>query len=194
MMSIVRAFAAIELTPETKNFIYTIASSLDLPNFKKVEKENIHLTIKFYGNIQLKKLKIIAEETGKSLKGFKAFRFEIGEPGFFPSVYRARVFWFGIKEGVEELKKIYNIIESVSVRLGVEPELREFTPHITAGRFRKPFNMKSKLSSLKNLEKDKYKVEVDSLVFFESKLTPSGPIYTKLFTVNFPEGGVSYHR
>jgi 2'-5' RNA ligase len=192
-MSIVRAFCAIELTPEVKDYIFRTVSMLNLSNFKKVERENIHLTVRFYGNIKLETLKEIAEEAGRRLKNFQAFDIAIGDPGFFPKTDRARVFWFGIDEGTQELRKLYEIVESASSRFGVEPEPREFTPHITAGRFRSPYNMSAKLADLNNLEKVRYKVKVDSLVFFESRLTPAGPIYTKLYTVSLPAGEVIYH-
>lgn len=193
MVEKIRAFAAVEVGKEIQEYVYEAARRINLPGVKAVEKHNIHLTVKFLGSVSFDVLKDIVLDVSKSLKGVEPFTLTTGKAGCFPSERQARVFWFSVEEGSTELKEIFEKVEKVCRLHGIPSENREFHPHITALRLKKPANLSSFVEEINKSYNIKHKVKVDSIVFFKSTLTPKGPIYTKLFTLHLPDGRIEEH-
>jgi 2'-5' RNA ligase len=147
-----------------------------------VEKENLHITLKFFGETD--KLAPIKEKLGELEEEFAPFGVSLKGIGAFPSTQRAMVLWVGIEEGQSKLKELYSSIENKITCLGFEKEDRGFSPHITFGRVKK-----GKYSLPENLDFSFGSFPVNEITLFKSTLTPKGPIYEIISEV--PLGGKS---
>jgi len=186
----IRAFIAIELNNETQNSLAKIQSELKTSGavVKWVEPKNIHLTLKFLGDIDTDlaaKIKIILEDLAKNHQKFSA---TINELGAFPNTGSPRVIWVGINAGKQNLISIATELENNLPKLGIPKEERDFAPHLTLGRVKGPIN-RFKLSELLNKNKNISDLNfiADRITLFKSTLTPQGPIYEVITEVILKE-------
>ena len=148
-------------------------------DLKLVEPKNIHITIRFLGNISPG----IVEKIFKAMENvnFKPFTVEIRGLGAFPSLRFPRVVWAGIKRGEEELKGIFEQLEPQLRKLGFQPDPKGFSPHITIARVKTGRNKAELAKTLKELAEKEFGVMIAKcLRLKKSTLTPRGPIYTTL--------------
>ena len=148
-------------------------------DIKFVEPENIHLTLKFLGEIEPS----LVEQTSQIVKetSFQPFSAKLEGVGVFPNLRRPRVVWAGITDGVSQLAEIWKNVDTKLSRLGFERERRGFSPHITIGRVRSGKNrdrLAEEISSLRDYVFGD--LQVKRIVLKKSVLTPKGPIYTTL--------------
>ena len=191
-----RAFIAIELDQNIKEKISAIQKKLKQTeaDVKWVKPENIHLTLKFLGDIDEKKAEKI-KNILKNLAGDRqTFDMAISELGAFPKLRFPRVIWIGIKEGADDALKITSILDDKLVSIGFAKEKRGFSAHITIGRVRSNKNRLRLIEAVNKfnetnqkeftpLEKDfltEFTQTVKNITLFKSTLTPQGPIYEAL--------------
>lgn len=182
-----RAFVAIELSDEIKGCLSQAQSHLKYSgaDVKWVEKENIHLTLKFLGDITEDK----AKKVGTMLEGIassaKPFELTLKDIGAFPKTDSPRVIWAGLDKGAKESTDIAKRTDEELLKIGFEPEARPFAAHITIGRVRSPKNkeaLKEKILSVpKSWLSDSSSQRISSIALFQSTLTPDGPVYTKIY-------------
>ena len=154
-------------------------------DLKLVEPENIHLTLKFLGEIDEKMVDEIAGVMEKSVKEVSPFRIKLRGVGVFPSMDYMRVVWIGI-ENAEKLGIIVGRLENDLSNLGFKKEKRRFSPHMTIGRVKSPRNKEILQNFLKeNREKDFGELEVKCIRLKKSVLTPKGPEYSTVKEVPF---------
>jgi 2'-5' RNA ligase len=148
-------------------------------DLKLVETENIHMTIRFLGDITPDIVEKIFVEMQKI--SFKPFPVQLTGLGVFPNLNYPRVLWAGIAQGATQLQSIFTQIEPRLQALGFPPEHNAFSPHLTIARIRSPHN-KTQLATLvtKNTQYDFGSVEAKCFRLKRSELTPRGPIYTTL--------------
>ena len=181
-----RAFIAIELSPEIKDSLDQVQSHLKYSgaNVKWVSPGDIHLTLKFIGDITeeiCEKIRLALNKIGSS---FKPFEIGIKGVGAFPNVNYPRVIWVGLDMGTVETKALSEKICEELLKLGFQKEPRPFAPHLTIGRVRSPENkdiLKEKLISAQLPITKTH--SVSSIVLFQSTLSTKGPVYTKLHEV-----------
>lgn len=148
-------------------------------DLKLVSTQNVHLTIRFLGDISLPMVDAIYEEM-KNIQ-FSPFRIEIRGLGAFPKLNYPRVIWAGIKKGSNELEDIFAQLENRLKDLGFKKDNKGFSPHLTLARVRTGRN-KARLADL-IMELDDYEfgiINAECLKLKKSDLTPRGPIYTNL--------------
>ena len=148
-------------------------------DFKFVEPENIHLTLKFLGEIEPS----LVEQVTRVVEGisFQPFTAKIEHVGVFPNLRRPRVVWAGITEGSSQLEEIWSEIDGKLSVLGFEREMRRFSPHITIGRVRSGRNRDKLVHEISSLSDYVFgDLHVDRVVLKKSVLTPRGPVYTTL--------------
>ena len=173
-----RLFIAVDLDNNLKEKIYNIVEKLKTTdcNIKWVEKENLHLTLKFIGETPEEKIETIKKSIQKAIDGIKKFKLSISGFGFFPNMKFPRVLWLGVKEGENQLK-------TIAERLN--PSEKNFSCHLTIGRFKSTKNLEKLTDLLEKLQLDFVgETEVSQVVLFRSELTKSGPIYTPLEKFN----------
>ena len=178
----VRCFVAIECdNPDVMKGIKQVQTALESTgaNLKKVETENIHLTLKFLGEITQPKV----DEVTQVVQGisFTPFSFKVEEVGVFPNMRRPATIWAGITEGVSEIVLVFEELDGKLSKLGFERERRKFHPHLTIGRVRTGKNREQLVEELLRSNDQVFgEIHVDRIVLKKSVLTPRGPIYTTL--------------
>jgi 2'-5' RNA ligase len=179
-----RIFAAIKVHPSEAlvSLIYKLKHALRNENIKWVETDNIHVTLKFFGETEDHKIPEITHQLTQVAIRHSAFKLKIKGTGIFGSAYQPRVIWFGINESKELQKLASDVLNSMDT-LGWERDRQNFVPHLTAARI-KYIDNKAKLKELvdgnKGLEIQEEKVE--EFYLYESILRPQGPIYSILET------------
>lgn len=189
-----RTFIAIDLSNETKEKLKLIQAELKRSDadVKWVDPENIHLTLKFLGEITEEQAGRIKETLNKIASNLKPFEITLSGIGAFPKLDYPRVIWVGIEKGKKETEEIAKRTEDELEKLGIEKEERAFTAHLTIGRVRSGRNkdaLKDRVNSL-NLQPTTYHLlptNVNAIYLYQSTLTPKGPTYTPLHTAAFQE-------
>jgi len=148
-------------------------------DLKPVEPKNIHITLRFLGNVTMSTVERIFEEMKRVQ--FVAFDAKIRGVGAFPDLRYPRVVWAGITEGAEQLRSIFSQLEPGLRRLGFASDPKGFSPHLTIARVRSGRN-KAQLAEFisKNEDYDFGVVRAACLRLKRSDLTPRGPIYSTL--------------
>lgn len=185
-----RVFIAIEIDKVIKNDLAALQKDMigkvDIKkgDAKWVDPEDMHLTLKFLGEIKDQQLVEVCKITEQVAASHECFDIEIGGVGSFGG-QSARVIWVGAGQDNENLLKLQDDLETQLAFAGWPEENRKFEGHLTLCRI-KNFNAGIKLAQLakeyKNYSLDV--VQVDSVCIFQSELTPQGPVYTLLGKYN----------
>lgn len=174
----VRAFLAIELENDLKNKISEVQDDFRKTdaNINYVSMENIHLTLKFFGEIDLDGLDKISEKINGVIDNYDPFNIEIGGCGAFPNKEHIRVLHFGIKDN-KILNKLHDELDAEFESIGIDKD-KKFSTHITFGRMKSKRNkeaVQEKINEYEDYEIGSMDVKKISLI--KSTLTPKGPIY-----------------
>jgi 2'-5' RNA ligase len=146
-------------------------------DLKQVKPQNIHLTIRFLGDISLSMVDAIYEEMKQI--SFHPFDITLRGLGAFPRLSRPRVVWVGIKKGINELVNIFEQLEPRLRGLGFKPDTKGFSPHMTIARVRSSKNIVQLGKVVRELENRNFGIiRAECLRLKKSVLTPRGPIYT----------------
>lgn len=148
-------------------------------SIKLVEVENIHITLKFLGDIEDHQV----GEVSRVIRdiSFEPFEFTVEGVGVFPNMKRPKTIWAGISSGVSELANLFNVVNGGLMKLGFEKDKRRFHPHLTIARVRGGQNRDSLVDALLGFEEMEFgKVQVDRIYLKKSVLTPRGPIHSTL--------------
>jgi 2'-5' RNA ligase len=143
--------------------------------------EKLHLTLKFLGDVtneRLEKLKGAVEQAA-SLAG--PFDLRTGKTGVFPSIRKARVLWLGLEDAGGELQRLHRILETECEKAGFARETRDFKPHLTIARLREPGKSAGLAGAHLRAQIGPVEFEVPEIVIYESRLAPTGSIYTPVF-------------
>ena len=147
---------------------------------KWVTAKNIHLTIKFFGEVDDEKLPEICEIAEEVASSYKSFKLAIESVGHFGGKI-ATVLWVSSGEGTEELLQLQKDLEDRLAEAGWPAEEREFSGHLTLARIRNPkagFKIAQLAEQYKNSKVGV--LSVNSICIYKSQLTPEGPVYTLL--------------
>ncbi len=155
-----------------------------ISNAKLVDPENMHITLKFLGEIQESQVSEIGKELEKIGSEFGSFKVRFKGMGCFPSLKYIRVVWIGIEEGTKEVLGIQSRIDDELKSYGFKKE-KKYHPHFTIARI-KDFKGKKELVSLienkKGIEVGEFQVK--EINFKKSTLTRKGPVYEDLLNIS----------
>jgi 2'-5' RNA ligase len=187
-MSVIRAFIAIDLPLEIHQRLDEVISGfkkqLDGVPVRWVPANNIHLTLKFLGDVSLANLEILTEMLKTESAGHHPFEISVGGSGAFPNSHRPRVVWVGV-EAPPELAAVQNGIVNAMDRLGYHSEDRSFSPHLTLGRVSRNASPQDMRAISKALETTRVgflgAACVQEICLFRSDLRPTGAVYTQIF-------------
>ena len=172
-----RLFVAIEIPENIKDYMVRIQKRIDhnLAKIRLVNKESMHLTLKFLGEVQPSQVENIKLNLKKIKIG--SFLTHLDSIGFFPDESYIRVMWMGLKpeDKIIELQK--EIDEKLSNLFEKE---KKFKPHLTLARVKFIENKKVFIEQLKKIEVDKKNFEIRNFKLIKSTLSPKGPIYEDL--------------
>jgi len=178
-----RVFLGIDIPNELKQKIIYVQNRFSDFDIKFVEPENLHFNLKFFGDVEEKKVEKLKEVLEKICKQFEPFVINISGLGTFPSKNYIRVIWLGVKEGYQTFLSLSQTINNAIETLGFGKENR-FVPHLTLGRVRSGRNKNELLVMIRKFEDIEIgKMKVDEIKLFQSKLSPSGPVYKEVFKI-----------
>ena len=175
----IRTFVAIKIKPKVEflEFHDQFKSLLRNEKIKWVGKDNFHLTLRFLGNTSQEQVRELDLGLAQIAEKLNSFNLSINGLGNFKSKGQPRVFFAKLDEA-EQLQKLADEIESLAVSLGFEAEHKIFRPHLTLARIK---HIQDKQQFYKIIEEysERYFqiIEVKEFVFYQSVLTPDGPIY-----------------
>ena len=179
----IRCFIAIELAREHKIDIDHYVSNLKniSPSVRWINLTNIHITLKFLGDIEQRILGEVISSLKLISEVFKPFTISIAGSGVFPGMKNPRVVWLGIKPDKDNrLITIYEWIENKLEQIGFAKEQRKFSPHLTIGRIKNPHHMGNLYDYMRDKPFPEKKLLVNEIILMQSVLKPSGAEYTIL--------------
>jgi RNA 2',3'-cyclic 3'-phosphodiesterase len=179
----IRAFLALELPETLRAGLAQVQDELkrSRADVRWVGPGNIHLTLKFFGNVPDDEIEALARAARDAAAETAPLQLQVTNAGAFPSVNAPRVVWLGLGGDVVPLTQLFYRLEKAYATMGYPPEGRAFNPHLTLGRVKSPAN---RVRLAKMLEKlppvDWPPFEVKELILFQSVLSPQGSKYTPL--------------
>lgn len=193
-MSVIRAFIAINISPEIGQMLETILRELQqelkgIP-VRWVPVKNIHITLKFLGDVSVSNLDVLKKIFSGEAAAHRPFEISAGGLGAFPSIKRPRVIWVDV-QAPAELTALQRAIDHETARLGYPREDRPFSPHLTIGRVSRNTNADElrRLSAALTNAKTSFVegAKVEDVFLYRSDLQPSGAVYTPLFSARLGE-------
>ena len=177
-----RTFCAIELPLEVRAQLAKHAKQLRdaVPDTSASwsKPENVHLTLKFFGNIPTQNLAKISAAASRVANEFSPFQIRIGGTGVFPRRSRPQVLWIGVEDASGRLSDLQQRLEEEFAREGLPKEDRGYRPHLTIARLRRPEDARQLAEAHIQTKFSFIEVRVNEFVLFRSQLSPKGSIYT----------------
>jgi 2'-5' RNA ligase len=192
-----RAFIAIEPPAEVRERIHRMQSELsrELRSVRWVSTQNLHLTLRFFGNANESQIGGLIERLETDLRSVDSFPIVFRGVGCFPSIRRPRVLWVSVSVSVsvsgsdpdsdtdtdsggeqsssKALDRVQGIVERASRAVDFDAEARSFRPHVTVARFRRRSpRLQRAIAGYEGAEFGE--VLVRELVVFESTLLETG--------------------
>jgi len=182
----IRTFVAIPLPEQVLNRLAGLARDLKKHplRLKWSRTENIHLTLKFLGDILTEDVDPVCEAVSAASRQYHPFTLSVKGVGVFPNIRRPRVLWTGISGQTDRLTALQRSIDRRLGDLGYRQDDRPFTGHLTLGRFKghpDPDVLIDIMKTNANTGSDEFLA--DSICVYQSDLKPAGPIYTNLATI-----------
>jgi 2'-5' RNA ligase len=189
-----RVFAALELPPELRQRLAVVQDNLSqaVPgdDVRWSRLDGVHLTVKFYGDVQRERLVDIEEGLARAAAQVEPIRLEVEGLGVFPNPQRPQVIWAGLAGDLTRLSALQAAVEAEAVALGFKPEEREYAPHLTLGRVNARLRPSQHGALIDYLVEARHlplgTIEADQLTLLRSELRPGGSVYKILF--NAPLG------
>ena len=179
----IRSFLAIEVPVPVLKRIEKIQEDLKSsdPDVRWVSPDKIHLTLKFFGNIEESQTDSIMSAIAKPVQSTQPFQVKVRGTGAFPNPKNPRVLWVGLTEGKEALIFLQKQLEGSLEKNGFQPEDRSFNPHLTLGRVKSGRGKGALAAKIEKYKEEEFgEFQVEGVILFKSDLKPSGPVYTAL--------------
>jgi 2'-5' RNA ligase len=183
-----RAFVAIDLPESVRSALAAAQETLKSQGLrvKWVRPENIHLTLKFLGNIDVAHTDAIVKAMMLAASGCGTIALAPSGIGVFPHVRRPRVIWVGLGGQLDLLKNLQQTLDAHLADVGFPSESRPFKGHLTLGRVKGKMAANHLQAAFDTLGKFEFEgFEVNRIILFKSELRPSGAVYTQVKQVNF---------
>ena len=166
-----RVFCAVELPDEVRaqlqDHITRLRKAIPDVAASWSRVENIHLTVKFYGNIAIDRIEATSAAIDGVVKGVAPFEITVGKTGSF----RTQVLWIGVSDPSGTLTTLHQ-------RLGSED--RAYKPHLTVARIRRPEGAKRLVDVHRQMQFENISAQVKEIILFRSELSPKGSKYTAI--------------
>ena len=180
-----RLFIAIDIPPDPllSSHVGEMRRLTQFDKIKWVELHNLHITLRFIGETPESLLKPIIGALQKLRGAYPRFDCTLGKLGICGSSYNPKVIWMGLS-AKEHFTAVSLLINQALLEAGIAMDNRPFVPHLTLGRINH-CNDKNNLRNTIETKSGAYEriIRVEAFHLIESKLTPKGPVYTKLHSV-----------
>jgi 2'-5' RNA ligase len=175
-----RLFVAVHLPDEIRGRLAAVQDRLRSirADVSWVRPGNIHLTLKFLGEVEPARLDRIRAALGGVARETESCEASVAGVGSFGGRI-PRVIWAGIVEGAEALRALAVRVDAAMAGVGFPRESRPFSPHLTLGRVRSPRNAAELLGALRAEGRADFgATRVTAFFLMQSQLNPQGSIYT----------------
>jgi len=181
---IYRTFIAIELPPPVRARIARHTNELrrQCPHARAswTREDNLHLTLKFLGNISGANIASVSGALENAVRGFSSFDFVVARCGAFPPHGQPKVLWIGVNDASGDLQRLYENVESQCEQIRFPPEARAFRPHLTIARVRSAKGARELAQLHQAIDFEPATVDVQELLLMRSELSSHGSRYTAL--------------
>lgn len=175
-----RAFIAVDVKLDDRLVLVLNSLRKTEAYLKLVNPNNLHITLKFLGDIQESIVSDIINIIQESIKGKTPFSIKMHGIGAFPNMKHISVVWSGIYNS-EQLVEIAEYLDLNLERMGFRPETRKFSPHLTLARMKGSRDIDSVQKVITdNINTDFGEILLNSIKLKKSVLTPKGPIYSTI--------------
>lgn len=187
-----RLFIAIKVKPGKAllSSLLKIQQTLANDSITWVKPDNMHITLKFLGDTPQENIPPIISKLKTCAASIESFGFTIKDFGYFGNLRFPRVLWMGVEQEKKNIENACQLIQKEMDSLGYPEEKQGFRPHLTIGRIKKMHDTQK----LRELEGEfsgvlLQQVRIDTIELYQSKLTPSGPVYSVVekFYLNKPD-------
>jgi RNA 2',3'-cyclic 3'-phosphodiesterase len=179
-----RVFCAIELPSlvreKISEHIQRLRAAAPDSSASWVRPENVHLTLKFVGEIPVDRVKDLTQAAANAAAGLSQFEIVIGNTGSFPKHGTPRVLWLGIDDFSGKLARLQTTLDDECLQLGFAKEARVFNPHLTIARGRKPKGARALALAHEEIGFVPTDVSVRELNVIRSELSSTGSNYTAI--------------
>ena len=190
MKNRIRTFIAVSLSSSVLAGIEKLMRTrlTDFGEVRWVEPKNLHVTLKFLGDIPLNDLPQLISAVTQCTRQTHSFDLTFQGIGAFPNSKSPKTIWIGCQEGSEGLIRLAENINEGLFPLGFPKESRRFSPHLTIGRTKK-LVQDSSLMPVFTEQQDRLfgSCSVSEVQIFSSELTRHGPIYDELAAIPLRE-------
>jgi len=191
MTESIRAFIAVEIDRDTQSALGTVATQIQKTSsliVKWTPNRNIHLTLKFLGEVETWELGSIQQLLRDVANQFRSFSANITQLGAFPSLGNPRVIWIGL-DAPSPLFQLARAIEVSTRNLGFSTDDKPFIPHLTLGRVHPTITREQQNDLSKGLRSIPIPIfkpiQIQSITLFQSILKPGGSEYYTLTECRF---------
>jgi 2'-5' RNA ligase len=151
-----------------------------------VPKFQLHVTLRFIGGFEDKLVPELEDLLSRVAAAARAFEASIGGFGAFPRLERPRVLFVPVTRGEEGFRRLERELTTVLEGTGVDPDKKEYHPHLTLGRVKENEDPRFVVQKLQEVCPIHWKPwTADRFILFKSQLAPQGPIYTPLREFRF---------
>lgn len=181
-MANIRAFIAVEMPRQIKMELDRLIAGLRPfgPDIRWVRAANLHLTLRFLGDIPESSVGGLANDMTDKLATLRPFAVTLHGLGGFPNLHKPRVIWVGTNQGTDQLVQLATAVEKSCRDCGFGGADKPFSSHLTIGRVKFPKGMEKLVSHIQTLDYHLPEFQVDEAAIFKSDLLPSGPRYSRL--------------
>ena len=183
-----RVFLALELNDSIKKQLARLQQRLASSgaDVRWLNSRQIHLTMKFLGDISDKMAADICRLCQNVAAEFEPFEFEVSRAGCFANHGKPRVLWVGVLDPSGSVRRLHERLEKTLAPLGLRRELRAFKPHVTLGRARSGRNAQDLRADVKKNEDFEAGIQLaNQITIYSSELSPDGPTHTVIGRAGF---------
>ena len=144
-----------------------------------ITPERLHITVRFIGHHDEEASARIRAALHDPLP-VPPFTLSVGGPGSFPPRGSPRVLWVGLSGDIERLQAAEREVTARLARVGIPPEDRPYSPHLTIGRVKEPGGLKTLPLFQGLIDVALGTTSVDAITLFESRVSSKGPTYIPL--------------
>ena len=186
MKDAIRTFVAVDVPQPIKMELDKLIGELRpfAPDIRWVKAANLHITLRFLGDIPQSSVSGLVSEIAKNSSDFKSFHLSLAGIGGFPNLHKPRVIWLGGGDGQDSLHVLALRVEKACIACGFGNADKPFSSHLTIGRVKYPKGNERLVSYIQHLNYTSPTFPVKEVIVFKSDLMPSGPKYTRLETVS----------
>jgi len=180
---LIRSFLAFEIPSKILKKIGEVQEDFKSSHadVRWVSPEKIHLTLKFFGNIDEPRIEPIIQSIDGLIRVTSPIPLKVRGVGAFPHLKNPRVIWVGLVDGKAALIDLQKQLERELEKIGFESEDRAFHPHLTLGRMKSSKGKEGLVGRMERHQEEEFgDFQAERMILFKSDLRPTGPIYTPL--------------